>query len=93
MNSWLRYLLFGIGLLLLVWAGCGRNGMLHLKWLNREIGREKRQIEVVEEDNRRLERRVWRLQHDPAFQELTVRRELGMVAPDERVYVLPGKRP
>ncbi|MBN2231940.1 MAG: septum formation initiator family protein [Deltaproteobacteria bacterium] len=93
MTSWLRYLVFGIALLLVLWAAFGRNGMLHHWRLNRDIDRVERQIRAVEDENRQLELRVWRLQYDPVAQELAVRRELGMVAPGERVFVFPGKKP
>jgi cell division protein FtsB len=56
---------------------------------------KREQVRTLEQENAklraeidRLDHRVDRLRHDPAAQELEIRRKLGMVKPGETVYVL-----
>jgi cell division protein FtsB len=51
------------------------------------------EIAATEERIRALERRIERLDRDPATLDRLAREELGLVAPDEVVIVLPERSP
>ena len=59
---------------------------------------KREQVRTLEQENAklraeidRLDHRVDRLRHDPAAQELEIRKKLGLVKPGETVYVLQDK--
>ena len=87
----MRYLLTALLLLLSLYFAWqtwfGERGSRALRRGEEEIVATREHIEVLEAENQRLARRIWLLQNDSRYQELTVRRELKLVREDEIIFV------
>lgn len=61
---------------------------------NDRISRMKAELHAIESTNRRLDRRIDRLD-DPDFLEQKAREQIGLVRPDETTYLVvpPGREP
>lgn len=82
--------------MLLVCAGCvlllnavvGERGLIAMAEARREHRALERQVEALRIENDRLREEARRLQNDPAAIEDVARRELGLIRPGERVFIL-----
>lgn len=65
---------------------------MELMQQNERIARMKAELKAIDSTNRRLERRITRLD-DPDFLEQVAREQIGLVRPDETTYLVvpPGR--
>ncbi|MBW1645347.1 MAG: septum formation initiator family protein [Deltaproteobacteria bacterium] len=86
-----RYLIPTVIILLIfLFAGLGiwgDHGLLHLLKMRQRIAGIRTETGRVKGENRLLRRQVYLLQSDDRYQEMTVRRELKMIRPNEQVFV------
>jgi cell division protein FtsB len=88
----LRSLLSGVlVILLLALAAAALKGWRDHEQARAREARLESEIAATEERIRALERRIERLQDDPATLDRVAREELGLVRPDEVVVVLPER--
>ena len=86
-------LLFAIGVLAAN-ALFGESGLLAARTANRQQAYLAARIAAVEAENEALREQARRLREDPSFIEEVARRELGLIRPGERVFILhpaPGE--
>lgn len=82
------YLLLFATCALVANALVGESGLLATRMASRQQARLAEQIADMKEQNEVLRERVRRLREDPTFIEEIARRELGMIHPGERVFIL-----
>ena len=80
-------LLFAIGVLGAN-ALFGESGLLAARTASREQAHLAERIAAVEAENEALREQARRLREDPSFIEEVARRELGLIRPGERVFIL-----
>lgn len=68
-------------------------GVARHERLNEELARLKTLNEGLEQDNLRLRKEVEALRHDPRYVERVAREELGLVGPDEVIFIVPEGAP
>lgn len=73
-------------LVMLALAIGGEDGFLTMWRMEREVERLAEEVRIIEQENRDLQREVWRLQHDMAYVERIARQELGFVRRGEIVF-------
>jgi cell division protein FtsB len=77
-------------LILTLLAVVGERGFLDAHEFARHLERVERQIDVLEAENALLREQVIGLRHDPHQVEKLAREELGLVRPDEIVFIVVG---
>ena len=83
-------LLAGLALLV-VQDVFGTHGVLAMRRAQNEAARVKREIEQIDQENRRLEDNVKSLRSDPEAIERIAREEMGLARPGEYIFKLPLK--
>lgn len=76
-------------LIIAVTALFGKRGVMDLRRARRELARLESQAKTLEAEKAQLEEEIRRLERDPRAIERPAREKLGLVAPGEKVVVLP----
>jgi cell division protein FtsB len=83
-----RYVLICITVVLLVDAVVGEKGLVALLQARRELAMVERALQQARDDNAALRHAARRLREDPAAIEAVARRDLGLIKPGEKVFIL-----
>jgi cell division protein FtsB len=84
------FLALGLALLLLQDV-FGTHGLLAMRRAQKEAGRVQREIDQINQENRRLQENVKALKTDSAAIERIAREEMGLARPGEYIFKLPAK--
>jgi cell division protein FtsB len=82
-----------IGCVLFVDALVGEKGLLETRRKQREYEQLRQEIEQLHAENAELDGEIERLRTDPAAIEDRARRDLGLVKPGEKVFILKDIEP
>jgi len=88
-----QYLLVFIGCVLLVDALVGDKGLLAISKARREFSELERALVAAREENAALRDQARRLREDPSAIEDIARRELGLIRPGEKLFIVRDVRP
>lgn len=84
--------LLALGLLLLLLQDIfGTHGVMAMRRSQREAEEIRKEIDRLDEENRRLQDRVKALKTDPAAIERIAREEMGLARPGELIFKLPAR--
>lgn len=83
-----RWLLLFLACALLLNSLVGDNGFLAMRQARRQYDRLQATVEAERAENARLREEARLLRQDPATIEDVARRELGLIAPGERLFIL-----
>jgi len=90
-----EYLLLGVGVVLVVDALVGDKGLLEIMKKREEYRALEQSLTRARDENARLREDARRLRQDPAAIEEIARRELGLIKPGEKLFIIrdvpPGK--
>jgi cell division protein FtsB len=86
-----RYLLAFAATVLVVDAIVGDKGLLALRTARRDFRAVEQALARTREDNARLREEARRLREDPAAIEELARRELGLIKPGEKLFIIKGQ--
>ena len=94
----LQYLLVLVGAVLLVNALVGDKGLLETMTKRQEYDALEQSLQRARLENARQREEVRRLKEDPATVEDLARRELGLIRPGEKLFIIsdaaaPAERP
>ena len=84
----MRWLLLVFGVVVIVDALVGERGLLASLRARDDYGTLVATIKTLEADNDRLREDLRRLKEDPAAVEEIARRELGLIRPGEKVFIV-----
>ena len=84
----LQYLLMFIGWVLVVDAVVGERGLSAMIQARKQYGALHESLADARRENARLREETRRLREDPATIEEFARRELGLIRPDEKVFIV-----
>ncbi len=87
------YLLVFITAVLVLNAVFGDNGVLAMMRARRDYARLSAEVARQKEENARLREQVRRLNEDPATIEDLARRQLGLIRPGEKVFIITDVPP
>jgi cell division protein FtsB len=87
-RQFLRYALFFITAVLLVDAVFGEKGLFALLQARREFAAVERALEQAREENQTLREEARRLREDPSTIEALARRDLGLIKPGEKLFII-----
>ena len=79
--------------IMIVTALFGKKGVMELRRSRRVLAERAERIRVLEAEKTRLEAEVLRLDRDPRAVEKPAREKLGLIAPGEKVVVVPAPPP
>jgi cell division protein FtsB len=88
-----EYVLLFVGCVLFVDALVGEKGLLAIMTARREYQVLERSLAGVRSENSRLREDARRLREDPAAIEDIARRELGLIRPGEKLFIVKDVRP
>jgi cell division protein FtsB len=91
-----RYVLFFVTIVIIIDAIVGEKGLLALLQARRDYEAVEASLAQVRAENARLREEARRLREDPAAIEEIARRELGLIKPGEKLFILrdlPGNKP
>lgn len=88
-----RYVLVFVTCALVLNALLGESGLLATLTANRHYSRLAESLEELRKENDRLREEVRRLREDPTMIEELARRDLGMIRPGERLFIVPEPEP
>jgi cell division protein FtsB len=77
-----------VGVILVADALFGERGLLALVRTQRQVAALEADIERAEAENQRIQEQVRRLQQDPTAIEELARRELGLIKPGEKLFII-----
>ena len=83
-----QYLLLGVGLVLVVDALVGDKGLIEMMKKRDEYRALEQTLNRARSDNARLREEARRLKEDPAAIEEIARRELGLIKPGEKLFII-----
>lgn len=89
-RNWSWFAATGLALLLLQDV-FGTHGVLAMRRSQQEARDVQRQIDQINQENRRLEEKVKALKTDPAAVERIAREEMGLARPGEYIFKIPPK--
>ena len=89
----LQYLLVFVTCVLVVDAVVGEKGLIAMVKARQEYRALEESLARVRAENARLREEARRLREDPATVEEIARRELGMMKPGERLFIIRDVRP
>ena len=89
----LHYLLVFAIVVLAVDGLAGDNGLLDRIRATRDYDAQLQALEAQRLENERLRYQIRRLRDDPAEMEALARRELGLIRPGERLFIIRDARP
>jgi cell division protein FtsL len=84
------FLAGGLALLLLQDV-FGTHGLIAMRRAQQEAARVQKQIDQINEENRRLQERVKALKTDPQTIERIAREEMGLARPGEYIFKIPPR--
>jgi cell division protein FtsB len=88
-----RYILVTVTVVLLVDAVVGEKGMLALLQARKQFAAVERALEQSRDDNASLRQTARRLREDPTAIEAVARKELGLIKPGEKVFIVRDAAP
>ena len=88
-----RYVLVAATTVLLVDAVVGDKGLLALLQARREFAAVERALAQARDDNQALREAARRLREDPSAIEATARRDLGLIKPGEKMFIIRDVAP
>lgn len=88
-----RYLLLAVTVVLLVDAVFGEKGVMALLQARREYDAVERALQRARDDNAALRETARRLREDPAAIEALARKDLGLIRPGEKVFIIRDAKP
>jgi cell division protein FtsB len=88
-----QYLLVFVGCVLVVDALVGEKGLLAMMKAREEYHALERSLYDARTDNARLREEARRLREEPAAIEEIARRELGLIRPGEKLFIIRDVRP
>jgi cell division protein FtsB len=96
--SFTYFILLIVASLLVAYAVAGDSGLLTMMRAKRQYDELAISIASVRQENARLREEIRRLREDPSFIEEIARRELGLIRPGEKVFIIrdiapPKKQP
>jgi cell division protein FtsB len=83
-----RYVLVVVTVVLLVDAVVGEKGLLALLQARKQFAAVERALEQSRDDNASLRQTARRLREDPSAIEAVARKELGLIKPGEKVFIV-----
>jgi cell division protein FtsB len=89
----IQYLLVFIGCVLFVDALVGEKGLLEIRKKREEYRRLESSVTHGRAENARLREEARRLREDPAAIEELARRELGLIKPGEKLFIVKDAPP
>jgi cell division protein FtsB len=89
----LRYLLVFVGCVLVVDALVGEKGLLAMMKARDEYQALEQSLQAARAENEELREQARRLREDPAAIEELARRELGLIRPGEKLFIVKDVRP
>lgn len=89
----LRYVLGLVAAILLVDAIAGEKGLLSLLKARRDFASVERALQRARQDNAELREEARRLREDPGAIEEVARRELGLIKPGEKLFIVRDAAP
>jgi cell division protein FtsB len=89
----IRFALAFFTAVVLVDAVVGENGVLSLVQKRREFAAVERALQQAREDNAALRETARRLREDPGAIESVARRDLGLIKPGEKVFIIKDASP
>ena len=89
----MQYVLLFVGCLLVVDALVGEKGLLAMMKARQEYQALERSLQGARSENARLREEARRLREDPAAIEEIARRELGLIRPGEKLFIVKDVRP
>ena len=92
-RRFVRYVLAAATTILLVDALVGDKGLLALLQARREFAAVERALAQARDDNQALREAARRLREDPAAIEATARRDLGLIKPGEKMFIIRDVAP
>lgn len=84
----LRYVLGFVAAILLVDAIVGEKGLLSLLKARRDFAGVERALHLARHENAELREQARRLREDPGAIEEVARRELGLIKPGEKLFIV-----
>lgn len=88
-----RYALVAVTVVLLVDAVVGEKGLLALLQARKQFAAVERALEQSRDDNASLRTAARRLREDPTAIEALARKELGLIKPGEKVFIVRDAAP
>jgi cell division protein FtsB len=88
-----RYLLVFVGCVLAVDALVGEKGLLAMMKARQQYQVLEQSLQSARAENARLREEARRLREDPSAIEDLARRELGLIRPGEKVFIVRDARP
>lgn len=88
-----QYLLLFVGCMLVVDALVGEKGLLAMMKARQEYQALEQSVQGARSENARLREEARRLREDPAAIEEVARRELGLIRPGEKLFIVKDVRP
>jgi cell division protein FtsB len=88
-----RYVLGFVTVVLVIDAIAGDNGLLALLKARRSFSAVEQSLERARADNERLRDQARRLREDPTAIEELARRELGLIKPGEKLFIIRDAPP
>ena len=88
-----QYLLLGVGLVLVVDALGGDKGLLEMMKKRDEYRALEQTLSHTRDENVRLREEARRLREDPEAVEEIARRELGLIKPGEKLFIIRDVSP
>jgi cell division protein FtsB len=88
-----RFVLASVTAVVLVDAVVGENGVLALMQKRREYAAVERALQQARDDNAALLETTRRLRVDPGTIESAARRDLGLIKPGEKVFIIKDAAP
>ena len=89
----LQYVLLFVGCMLVVDALVGEKGLLAMMKARQEYQALEQSLHSAHAENARLREEARRLREDPAAIEEIARRELGLIRPGEKLFIVRDVRP
>jgi cell division protein FtsB len=89
----LQYVLLFVGCMLVVDALVGEKGLLAMMKARQEYQALEQSLHSARAENARLREEARRLREDPAAIEEIARRELGLIRPGEKLFIVRDVRP
>ena len=84
----IQYVIVLVGLVILVDALVGEKGLLAMRKARKEYRALEASLTAAREENAQLRKEAQRLREDPAAIEEAARRELGLINPGEKLFIV-----
>jgi len=88
-----QYLIVFVGCVLMIDSLVGDKGVLQMLKKRQEARALEQAVAAARAENARLFQEAERLKHDPAALEETARRDLGLIKPGEKLFIIKDAPP